>query len=74
MKRPACAVDCPACDGWIVGTAFLCPQCTARVHAHAPEMYAICLAHGGAARWPEYHYWRGMITGTAKLLHGRPKR
>lgn len=69
MMRPAHAVDCPACDGWIGGAELLCVQCTNRVQAIRPDAYPTWLGLRAQGPSEKEALARGMITGMALALH-----
>lgn len=68
-KRPAHAVDCPACDGWIGNGDTLCVRCSDRVWKAAPEgLNGLIIARQNKCVEMEC-FWKGYMIGTAKLLN-----
>ena len=77
-RRPDQASDCPGCNvGWVIGD-LLCPRCADKVQNAQPDFYPQWLksraaaVHGDktdtvSAALEAYH--RGLIVGTAILLH-----
>jgi len=76
-SRPAHADDCPGCDtGWVWGD-LLCPRCASAVQKAQPSFYTGWLAARAALELRKEDtaaigleaFQRGLIVGTARLLH-----